>query len=329
MNVAPDILQALREASIDGPRLALTGPRMDPKTYQRVNEVLEAAGGRWSRAAAVHLFPMDAAEAIAPVLASGQVVTLREKRNQAQYFPTPGPVVERLMELAAIEAEMETLEPSAGSGAIATALASAGAAVDCFEQDPGFAAVLTDAGMARSVHVADFLTVPARPVYDRVVMNPPFTKGADMRHVEHALRFLKPDGILVSVMSGAILEDCGRTAAFRSLVETRRGTVEALPKGAFVESGTTVSTVIVAIPAMRDSNAAPTAWPSRSVEPPAAEEAEFADPAALARQIAADLRKATRAFEAVARSLERPRPKTDATTSGADGQLGFDDLDAA
>src|SRR5690606_4359523 len=169
---------------------------MDPRLYQRVNEVLEAVGGRWTTAVQAHVFPVDAAQALAPVLATGSVVTLREKRQSAQYFPPPAAVVQRVIELADLKPGMEVLEPSAGSGAIAAAAAERGAVVDCIEQDPGYAAVLADESVARTLTVADFLAVPAEPRYDRVVMNPPFTRGADMQHVEHALRFLKPDGLL-------------------------------------------------------------------------------------------------------------------------------------
>jgi predicted RNA methylase len=304
MKVPPEILQALREAATDGRSLVLAGPRMDPKLYQRVNEVLEAVGGRWTSREGAHLFPTDAADAIAPVLATGTVVTLREKRQSAQYFPTPAAIVQRVIDLAAIESGMEVLEPSAGSGAIAAAAAAADAVVDCIEQDPGYAAVLADAGCARALTVADFLTVLPHPVYDRVVMNPPFTKGTDMAHVEHALRFLKPDGLLVSVMSWTVTETSRNTAKFRALVEARGGTVEAVPAGAFRESGTDVPTVIVAIPSTRPAEAKPTVWPVR--ETPTVSEPKLQDPAVIAREIADHLREATRIMDDLARDLAMP-----------------------
>lgn len=305
MKLTDDILAVLRERTdIDGTRLVLTGPRMDPKLYQRVNEVLEAVGGRWTTGVQAHVFPVPAAEALAPALTTGQVVTLREKRQQAQYFPTPAAVVKRVIELAAIEPGMEVLEPSAGSGAIAAAAVEAGAVVDCIERDPGYAAVLADTGIPRSLTVADFLTVPATPGYDRVVMNPPFTKGTDMQHVEHALRFLKPEGLLVSVMSWAATAHGRKTASFRALVEARGGTVEAVAEGAFKESGTDVSTVIVAISATRPGNAKPTIWPSREV--PETPTGELPHPKVLLDEIRANLRDAIREFDALAELLDAP-----------------------
>lgn len=325
MKLTDDILAVLRERTdIDGTHLVLTGPRMDPRLYQRVNEVLEAVGGRWTTAVQAHVFPVDAAQALAPVLATGSVVTLREKRQSAQYFPTPAAVVQRVIELADLKPGMEVLEPSAGSGAIAAAAAERGAVVDCIEQDPGYAAVLADESVARTLTVADFLAVPAEPRYDRVVMNPPFTRGADMQHVEHALRFLKPDGLLVSVMSWAVTFHGRRTAAFRALVEARGGTVEAVAEGAFKESGTDVPTVIVAIPATRPAAAKPTVWPTREVAE--APESEFQDPMEILDELRANLRDAMKEFDALAELLAQPVPKAEVVDLPAprEEQLTFD-----
>lgn len=324
MKLTDDLLTVLTDrVETDGNHLVLTGPRMDPKLYQRVNEVLEAVGGRWTTGVQAHVFPIDAAEALAPVLKSGQVVTLREKRQNAQYFPTPAAVVARLIELADLRAGMEVLEPSAGSGAIASAVATIGASVDCIERDPGYAALLADAG--HPVRVADFLAVAAEPRYDRVLMNPPFTRGADMQHVEHALRFLKPDGLLVSVMSWAVTFHGAKTAKFRALVEARGGTVEAVAEGAFRESGTDTDTVIVTIPATRGADAKAVVWPEREV--PKEPEPEFREPADIAREIAANLRDALAIFDDLARDLAKPAPAAkvvELPAPRAEEQLSFD-----
>ncbi|MFH8531584.1 methyltransferase [Streptomyces tendae] len=325
MKLTDDILTVLRErTAIEGTHLVLTGPRMDPKLYQRVNEVLEAVGGRWTTGEQAHVFPVDATQALAPVLESGQFVTLREKKQQAQYFPTPAAVVQRVIDLAAIKPGMEVLEPSAGSGAIATAAAKAGAVVDCIERDPGYAAVLADTGLARTLTVADFLTVPAQPRYDRIVANPPFTKGADMQHVEHALRFLNPDGLLVSVMSWTVTFHSRKTARFRALVEARGGTVEAVAAGAFKESGTDVPTVIVTIPAHKLGDAKPTAWPTREI--PEQPETEFRNPMEILDELRDNLRDAMAEFDALAEMLTQPLPKTDVVElpTAREEQLAFD-----
>lgn len=333
MKLPADVADVLTTRThTDGKHLILTGPRFDQRLYQRVNEVLEAVGGRWTTAVQAHVFQIDAAQAIAATLAAGEVVTAREKRQQAQYFPTPPAVVARLVDLADVQPGMRVLEPSAGSGAIAAAVAARGAMVDCIERDPGYAAELAAADVAQALTVADFLAVPPQPVYDRVVMNPPFTQGADMAHVQHALRFLAPGGLLVSVMSWTVTEHEPRTAGFRDLVEAHSGTVEAIGAGAFAESGTAIPTVIVTIPAVRPAGAAPTVWPERTTaqeQPP-----EFGHPADIAAEIGALLRKAASEFEAVATALARPTPAPPRTAvvelpAPRQEQLALDGLDEA
>ena len=74
-------------------------------------------------------------------------------------------------------------------------------------------------------------------------------KQADIKHVQHALRFLKPDGLLTSVMSaGVSFRDNRLTQDFRDLIRARGGDIEALPEGAFKASGTMVNTIIATIP---------------------------------------------------------------------------------
>lgn len=329
MKVHPDVLDALSRATTDGTQLLLGGPKMTAALYQRVNEVIEGAGGRWDRAAGVHLFPGDAAAAIAPVLATGQVTTLREVRAAGQYFPTPAPVVARLVELARLAPGMDVLEPSAGRGAIAVAVAGRGCHVDCIEQDPGHAAVLQETGAARAVTVADFLAVPADPRFDRVIMNPPFTLQADIAHVTHALGFLRPGGLLVAVMARTVAyQPSART--FRDLVEQRGGTVEALLDGAFTASGTSVRTVCVTIPATWPANAEPVAWPSEFT--PATPEMEPAhrEPWVIAAEIAAYLATAQKLFADLARHLapqsavQGPLRPIVTTRQERPGQLTFD-----
>lgn len=304
MKIPTVVLDALKYADITGTHLVLAGPQMDAKLYQRVNEVLEAVGGRWDKTEQAHVFAGDAAVAIAPVLESGTVVTLREKRQDSQFFPTPASVVARLLELAAVTPGMEVLEPSAGTGALATAVAGVGAVVDCVERDPGYAAALTAAGVARDVCVRDFLAVPGEPRYDRVVMNPPFTRGTDIAHVEHALRFLKPGGLLVSVMSWAVTYQTRKTAAFRRLVESRGGMVEAVPAGAFAESGTNVGTVIVTIPATRREGAEPVVWPQ--LEVPEQPEPVLASPMEILAELKQNLRDAMAEFDELEKLLAEP-----------------------
>lgn len=248
MKVDDTVLNVLANAQMDGARLVLTG-QLDRKLYEKTNKVLEAAGGKWDRKAKAHVFPVDAADAMEQIVQTGEVTLIRTIQQDFGYFPTPPAVVARLIELADIEPGMAVLEPSAGQGAIANAVADLGATVDCYELLRENYLILTGNLKLRHVRPMDFLAQAPEASYDRIVMNPPFAKQADIHHVNHALRFLKPGGLLVSVMSaGVTFRDNKLTQDFRDLIRARGGDIEVLPDGAFKESGTGVRTVVVTIP---------------------------------------------------------------------------------
>lgn len=241
MKVPTEVLAVLDQATTDGNALRLAPGQLDRKLYVSTDKVLAAAGGKWNRSAKAHLFDGDAGDAIEQVILTGEIVS---QKQEFGYFPTPPAVVARLMALADIHPGMEVLEPSAGGGAIASEAAARGAVVDCIEILPANLAVITSDGYARSAVLGDFLETAPNPVYDRVVMNPPFARQADIAHVTHALKFLKPEGLLVAVMSAGVVFRSGRAEDFRRLITDHGGSLEKLPDGAFLESGTGVNTVI-------------------------------------------------------------------------------------
>ena len=245
MRVDDDVLAILSRADTNGKSLVLVG-QLDRKMYERTNKVLEAAGGKWSRRDKAHIFDDDAADRIDQIILSGEVEVPKDEFN---FFPSPPAVVARLMELADVQHGMRVLEPSAGKGAIAYACADAGATVDCFElMEENFTALRQDARLGDVRH-ADFLEQAPCASYDRVVMNPPFAKQQDIKHVLHALKFLKPDGRLVSVMSAGVkFRDNKLAREFRDFIDEHGGEIEDLPDGSFKSSGTMVRCVILTVP---------------------------------------------------------------------------------
>ena len=231
----------LSRASTVGNQLYLPD-HLPPGLYAQVDRVLRAAGGQWKGGlTGAHVFPGDATAALAGILAATRVTSARQRD---QWYPTPAEVVDELLAAAELCPGLEVLEPSAGEGAIAVAAAEAGCAVDCVEIDSQRAQAIERAGVAREVRCADFLAMPPRPVYHAVVMNPPFARNADIRHVEHARRFLRPGGVLAAVMGGGIESRTSRAARkIRSLADG----IWPLPDGSFHESGTDIDTALVVI----------------------------------------------------------------------------------
>lgn len=164
------------------------------------------------------------------------------------WFPTPTDLAGRVIDQASILRGGLVLEPSAGSGNLACLAARAGADVECVEIDAGRAAVLDASGLYRRVIQADFLDVAPRAVFDRVVMNPPFDRERDIDHVMHALKFLKPGGRLVAIMSAHTeFAQTRKAKAFRAHIEKLRGRMLDLPARSFSSVGTNVNTIMLVV----------------------------------------------------------------------------------
>jgi len=66
----------------------------------------------------------------------------------------------------------------------------------------------------------------------------------------HALKFLKPDGSLIAVMSaGTEFRDTRKSRAFRKLMASMGAGFEDLPPGSFAASGTYCNAIIVRVSA--------------------------------------------------------------------------------
>lgn len=74
----------------------------------------------------------------------------------------------------------------------------------------------------------DFLTY-SEDTWDRIVMNPPFSKCQDRTHILKAYELLKTGGILVSVASSSILwRTDNRSEVFRDFLSGVHATIEEL-----------------------------------------------------------------------------------------------------
>ncbi len=114
------------------------------------------------------------------------------------FFPTPPEVIDRMLRLARIDSSHRVLDPSAGAGDLCLAVRKLGAVIDCFEINSDLHQALTLLDFQPLDR--DFLFATPRPMYERVLMNPPFGKDAYIDHVRAAYDWLAPDGELVAVL---------------------------------------------------------------------------------------------------------------------------------
>jgi hypothetical protein len=213
--------------------------QLDRATYAAVNAVLDKLGGKWNRKQGGHLFESDPRPQVDELLGTGAMTIARDG-----YFPTPLPVVERMLALAGLEDAHIVLEPSAGIGHIAGRVRPLVARVDVIELDAKRRATLQDKGY--NVVGTDFLAFNG--TYPRILMNPPFENRQDVEHVSHAFQSLTHGGRVVAVMAaGVTFRTDKKTAAFRDYFLKPFGKIEALPPDAFKESGTSVNTCLVVL----------------------------------------------------------------------------------
>lgn len=227
--------------------------QLDRKLYLDVNKALEALGGTWNRKAKAHTFDVDPRPAIEEALLTG---TYRPSRNGApiefDFFPTSPELASTLAVRANIYPDDDILEPSAGDGALVRAIRTLhpDAHVECFEINEALHPAIRKAGAA-TISSQDFLQAICADGlgYERIVMNPPFTRQADIDHVIHAFEhWLRPEGRLVAIMSTGIAFRTNRKAVeFRALVDRLGGTIERNSDDAFTHCGTSVRTVMVVL----------------------------------------------------------------------------------
>jgi SAM-dependent methyltransferase len=247
ITIDEDVAAILKRGTFltDGPlvwRFSAMDAGLPRELYRGVNRALDALGGKWDRGLRGHVFDEgDAADRMAEALIGRGIVI-----EKLGWFPTPEPLVDRLLELAEIEPHHLVLEPSAGRGAIAARVRElvAESNLYCVEIDAKRCDSLREQGIY--CMFGDFLSVPwideLDGGFDRVVMNPPFENGQAWTHIKHAYALLKPGGRLVSV-APAIFTELRMLRQAMPYADTiwREQNAE----GAFKVSGTAVRTQTV------------------------------------------------------------------------------------
>jgi len=247
------------------------------KDYMDVMKVIEGAGGVWDRKKGLHTFRRDPSVELDLAQSEGKGVNIQQK---FQAFYTPAKLADQLVELLNVPDDADQayspqfcriLEPSCGEGALLRAVRRVSklaflVGYDCNTEalnKCGLAAQGSAVGPARPAPeivrgycvLVDFLNVrvPTEPkeLFHKVIMNPPFTSGQDAKHVRHALKFLRPGGRLVAIMSPTVLtKEVGEYKLLKEMLNAREETyhvVESIPVPAKTFQDTDIATLILVI----------------------------------------------------------------------------------
>lgn len=155
-------------------------------------------------AAAVECFDTLLQSAVIPP--DPNAIRLRDMLYRAKMYQkgdiqfTPPELAKELVALVGVRKDSRVLEPEAGIGNIADAAKEVTDHVDCIERMTDFCEILKL--KKHNVIGNDLLTAETAPIYDAVVMNPPFSEECE--HIKRAFDFLRPGGSLVAVCSSSI-----------------------------------------------------------------------------------------------------------------------------
>jgi len=159
--------------------------------YEEACQVLETLGG--VQTCSGYRFDYRVWNVLQQVTVSG---VLPDQKSH-QYYPTPKKLAEKVFSLAEIGNADSVLEPSAGQGSLAELLPKDRTVL--VEVSKLHCEVLRSKGF-ESVVQADFLCWKPGRRFDRIVMNPPFSEGRWIRHLEHAASLLKDGGRITAVL---------------------------------------------------------------------------------------------------------------------------------
>lgn len=160
-----------------------------------------------------------------------------------QLFPTPKALAERMTDIADIQPQHRILEPSAGTGVLVDAMLDAGATLEritLVEKSHALQGELTR--KYKTLYPGDFLervSFELMGPFDRIVMNPPFSNGDDIKHIQHAASMLNPGGLLVAL--------CANGPRQQDKLKPIADSWEDLPPNSFKAAGTSVNTALLTI----------------------------------------------------------------------------------
>lgn len=165
------------------------------------------------------------------------------------FFPTDNETLaDQVIDEADIQPGMKVLEPNAGMGHLADKIKDTGADLDVGE----FAYTMSELLKAKGHNVVsgDFLEYNPGEIYDRIVMNPPFSNDSDVKHVTHALNMLKPGGRLVAITSSMAGDRSNSTNKnFREYLDAVGAVERPNPDNSFKDSlnptGVNTKTIII------------------------------------------------------------------------------------
>lgn len=255
-------LKTLQQCTVQGNIVKLPPEQLDRTLYNEVKKLLELIGGKWTGGKTQGFVFQDCDEAMVKDLLQQQANgDGRNLKKEYQFFPTPSDLATRMAQLCTnngyLSPKAKILEPSAGDGALVTAIVDfypTVTRIDCFEIMEVNRTKLAKISEANLLG-PDFLRTAQQGnadgihgYYDVIIANPPFSNNQDIDHIRAMYRCLKNNGRLVTVASMSWVNGSQKKQVeFREWLTAIDAFQEELSAGTFKESGTNVPAMLLVI----------------------------------------------------------------------------------
>lgn len=218
---------------------------LSDEEYDKMKPVIESMGGHWRERVKGFVFSKE----------SMKRNNYSEWQESIQFFPTPIEVAKRMAELIGIleyTGTVRLLEPSAGQGGLLKCLPR-----EILDNADTIEPSKENADVLRSMGLNPFEITFEEYYEDRkakekefthILMNPPFSLGRDVNHVMMAYDLLKNGGLMAAVISeNTLYYEKNANKDFVKWLEEKQAVIEPIPYGSFIDSGTSIDTVLLVI----------------------------------------------------------------------------------
>jgi hypothetical protein len=125
---------------------------------------------------------------------------LKTYKKKFNFFATPDKIATFMSSFLGLGRGALIIDPSAGTGVL---LRAADVEIP-FEKSLHYCEVQPEFDQYLTAYTkvgTDFLAYNPGPIYDAVIMNPPYKNGADKIHIDHAWDCIKPGGRIICLVS--------------------------------------------------------------------------------------------------------------------------------
>lgn len=240
-----DKLTILRGCTIDGNTVKLPPIQLERELYLEVSKAINLIGGKWKGGkVSGFVFMEDPTELMASIR-NGNKENLKK---EYQFFATPPHLAKKMVTIADIEEYDLVLEPSAGQGAIISAIHEKHNTLvhycELMELNRSFLLKKPNTVFLKD----NFLLLNTPALFHKIVANPPFSNNQDIKHILQMWKTLAPGGTIVTISSRHWeFSNNKQEVNFKQFIETTNATVEKLPANTFKESGTSIETNLIVI----------------------------------------------------------------------------------